>query len=261
MFETTPRTMIGAPTMRQTVQNQQPRRLILALSLLLITLVALLVKDRQFWFGTEQANIDTEMPETASVATPVSAATHPAHSVAMTSRKASAATTAAQPAVDSGVSVTRTVLPPLDIEVISGDKHHKLHPGTNVTHVEIPTAAPTTDAAEREPLPAAVQPHPTPTSYPLLAQHMNVQGSVVLQAVISAQGIVENLRVLSGPAILTTAAQQAVREWRFKPVIQNGQAVETKATVTVNFSIKVADNSARTTLAESRASEILVVSR
>jgi hypothetical protein len=57
--------------------------------------------------------------------------------------------------------------------------------------------------------------------------------------------------VLSGPAILASAAQQAVREWRFKPVLQNGSAVETKARITVNFTIKVADNTG-TTLAQSR---------
>jgi TonB family protein len=155
------------------------------------------------------------------------------------------------------------------VEVVAGDKHKKLHPGTNSTHVEIPkpaanadNLAPATNAAEREPLPAAPAPQASAnTSYPLLAQHMNVQGSVVLQAVISAEGVVQDLRVLSGPAILSSAAQQAVREWRFKPVVQNGQAVETKAKITVNFSIKVADNSASTTLAESRASDILVVSR
>jgi protein TonB len=82
-------------------------------------------------------------------------------------------------------------------------------------------------------------------NYPLLAQHMNVQGSVVLQAVISANGAIQNLRVLSGPAILAAAAEQAVREWRFKPVLQNGQPVETKARITVNFTIKVADNPAK----------------
>ena len=53
------------------------------------------------------------------------------------------------------------------------------------------------------------------------------------------------------PPILAAAAQQAVREWRFKPVVQNGQAVETKAKITVNFNIKVAGNS-ETTIAESR---------
>jgi outer membrane biosynthesis protein TonB len=42
------------------------------------------------------------------------------------------------------------------------------------------------------------------------------------------------------------AAQQAVRQWRFKPYLQNGQPVETKARITVNFSIKVSDNPAKT---------------
>jgi len=83
----------------------------------------------------------------------------------------------------------------------------------------------------------------------------------VLQALIGADGIIENLRVMSGPAILAPAAQQAVREWRFKPIIQNGHAVESKATITVNFAIKVADNSAKTTIAESRPEEILILTR
>ena len=52
--------------------------------------------------------------------------------------------------------------------------------------------------------------------------------------------------MLSGPAILTAAAQQAVRQWRFKPYIQNGQPVETKARITVNFSIRISDPNAKT---------------
>jgi protein TonB len=100
------------------------------------------------------------------------------------------------------------------------------------------------NAAQRERLAEAI-----PPSYPPLAQHMNVQGSVVLQALIGADGTIQNLSVTSGPAILATAAQQAVREWRFKPVYQNGQAVETRATITVNFTIKVADSAPNTTLA------------
>jgi hypothetical protein len=55
---------------------------------------------------------------------------------------------------------------------------------------------------------------------------------------------------MSGPAILASAAQQAVGKWKFKPVFQNGMAVETKATITVNFSIRVNDSSVNTTLAE-----------
>ena len=96
--------------------------------------------------------------------------------------------------------------------------------------------------------------HPPQTeihaTYPVLAQHMNVQGSVVLEAVIGTDGMIENVRVLSGPAILSTAAQQAVREWRFKPIYQHGQAVESKARITVNFTIKVGDSLPSSTLAQ-----------
>jgi periplasmic protein TonB len=52
------------------------------------------------------------------------------------------------------------------------------------------------------------------------------------------------MRVVSGPAILTAAAQQAVRQWRFKPYMQNGEPVETRATITVNFSIRISDDAA-----------------
>jgi protein TonB len=74
---------------------------------------------------------------------------------------------------------------------------------------------------------------------------MKVQGSVLLQAFIGADGVIRDLRVLSGPAILATAAQEAARRWQFKPYLQNGQAVETQAKITVNFTIKVLDNGAR----------------
>jgi protein TonB len=84
---------------------------------------------------------------------------------------------------------------------------------------------------------------------------------VVLKALIGTDGTIEDLHVLSGPAILAAAAQQAVREWHFKPVVQNGQRVETMAKIVVNFSIKVADNSEKTTLADSRSDSLLIFSR
>jgi len=235
----------------------------LALGLLLAALAAILIKDRQFWFGSEQATIDSDMAQTATLPpvvrpTPKPAPAASGHVVKKLAPVLSNAGT--QPAEVPALAVNRTVLPPLDIEVVAGSSHKKLHPGSVTTKLEIisPAAAqpvPATPAAEREPI-ADAQP-----AYPLLAQHMNVQGSVVLQALIGADGVVENLRVLSGPAILASAAQQAVREWRFKPIVQNGQAVESKATITVNFTIKIADNSAKTTLAESRAAESLIITR
>jgi TonB family protein len=170
----------------------------------------------------------------------------------------------ATPEEATAVTAKRTVLPPLDVEVVAGGKHSTVHPESKATQREIATPAAksapqieaATNAAQHEALAAANQP-----SYPPLAQHMDVRGSVVLQALIGADGAIENLRVTSGPAILAAAAQQAVREWHFKPILQNGQAVESKATITVNFSIKVADNSAKTTIAESRPEEILILTR
>ena len=169
-----------------------------------------------------------------------------------------------EPTDAPAVATTRTVLPPLDVEVVAGDKHSKIHPGSNATKVELThpestasaTLAPAKNAAERE----AISTQTPKASYPLLAQHMHVQGSVVLQAVVGADGIIQNLHVVSGPAILASAAQQAVREWHFKPVLENGQRVETKAMITVNFNIKIADNSGET-IAETRTEDIQILSR
>ena len=155
------------------------------------------------------------------------------------------------------VATNRTALAPLDVEVVAGDNHRSVHPGSNVSKVEIPSdsnrvlpattsaVSLTTNAAQHERLSSGTFPelHQTvEATYPLLGQNMKVQGSVVLQALVGVDGTIENLRVLSGPAILTAAAQQAVRQWRFKPYLQNGQAVETKARITVNFSIRISDN-------------------
>jgi len=73
--------------------------------------------------------------------------------------------------------------------------------------------------------------------YPVLAKQMKVQGAVVLQALIGREGSIQDLHVVTGPAILAAAAQEAVRQWHFKPYLQNGQAVETEARITVNFTI------------------------
>jgi protein TonB len=87
---------------------------------------------------------------------------------------------------------------------------------------------------------------------------MKVQGAVLLKALIGADGYIRDLQVLSGPAILASAAREAARQWQFKPYLQNGQPVETQANITVNFTIKVLDNGVRdsdTVVALSRGGE------
>ena len=76
-----------------------------------------------------------------------------------------------------------------------------------------------------------------PPDYPLLARQMKVQGAVSLMALISRDGSIQELQILSGPGILATAAREAVKQWHFKPYLQNGQPVETQARITVNFTI------------------------
>ena len=243
---------------RTAVQARQSHRLLLALVILVAAIAVLLVTDRNFWFGSNPLILDSDGTEQAAAprAQPVPSI---AKQSAPAAQKHVPTAKSAAPASTSPM-ITRTVLPPLNVEVVAGNAHRTVQPGSNASKVEItqPSAA-VNNAAEREPIsPDAIQPEPF---YPLLAQHMNVQGSVVLKAVIGADGIIEDLHILSGPAILAAAAQQAVREWHFKPMLRDGQPVETMAKIVVNFSIRVADNSEKTTLAESRATDRLIITR
>jgi len=273
MLERKPRPTVGNLQAPVASENPQRGRLLLALVLLLAALAGVVLGDRQFWFGSEQSLLDSDGTEPAvaskTVAKAASAPARQAPSAAAINAKKQIPTvktsTEPKPAEAPVVATKRTVLPPLDVEVVAGNKHSKIHPGSNSSKIEITSpeaSAPSdfaaaTNAAERERMSTE-----TPqASYPLLAQHMKVQGSVVLQAIIGADGVVQDIHVLSGPAILASAARQAVSEWRFKPVLQNGRAVETKADITVNFTIKVADGSEKITVAESRASDNLIITR
>jgi len=268
MLELQPRPAARSSQGRSSYEDRQHRRLLLALFILVVALGVVVMKDRQFWFGSVPTAVEmdgTEYGAASKTATAVPPAVNHAKAVPAAAKKQiSTAKPAPQPQpADAPATVTRTVLPPLDVEVVAGDAHRRIHPGSNTTKVELTrpaqsaaTFAPATEAAELERMSADI---PEP-SYPLLAQHMNVQGSVILQAIIGADGVVQDLHVLSGPGILASAAQEAVREWRFKPILQNGHAVETKAKITVNFTIKVADNSG-TTLAETHTEGIRILSR
>ena len=71
--------------------------------------------------------------------------------------------------------------------------------------------------------------------YPEAARLAKVQGIVVLDAVIGADGTVIDLRAVSGPDELTPAALDAVKWWRFQPYLINGQAVQVKTRLAVDF--------------------------
>ena len=73
--------------------------------------------------------------------------------------------------------------------------------------------------------------------YPPIAKAARVSGTVVLQATISKQGTIENLHVVSGPAMLQQAAMDAVRTWRYRPYLLNNEPVEVDTTVNVIFTL------------------------
>jgi periplasmic protein TonB len=72
-------------------------------------------------------------------------------------------------------------------------------------------------------------------SYPTLARQARIQGSVQLRAIISKNGTIENLSILSGHAMLVASAIEAVKQWRYRPYLLNGEPIEVETEITVNF--------------------------
>ncbi len=74
-------------------------------------------------------------------------------------------------------------------------------------------------------------------NYPPLAKQARIQGAVVLQAEISKEGTIQNLQLISGHPMLAPAAIEAVKQWRYKPYLLNGEPVAVETQVIVNFSL------------------------
>jgi periplasmic protein TonB len=262
---------VGSPAPHAALEHQQRRRMLFALALLLMALVAVLIKDRQFWFpsspSTEAEIPEQTPPQTTPPATqattvtpvappkPVAATPAPAHGRAK-SKRTIATAPSKQREDASGPVITatnRAVLPPLQVEVVAGNQHRSVSPGDSSVKLDMqPSAAvaPEQSSPSQANAPAAkataqVQMSPggaqvvsrVDPSYPLLAKQMKVQGAVILEALISKTGSIQDIQVLSGPAILSEAAREAVKQWHFKPYYQSGQPVETEARITVNFTI------------------------
>ena len=242
--------------------ERQRRMMAAALGLLVIGLAGVLYVERDFWFSHEE---QTQTPS-AAVGTPVTAANQK-HGAASHKKKHSASRS--NDAVDAGdssaITATRTVLPPLQVEVIASTYRRTIHPASNSVMVDLqdgsttfhPIAAAsqsdagrndsaetaasiTSNAADRaqvSSLTSDVVTHSVVPDYPMLARQMKVQGSVILEAMIGRDGLIQDLHVLSGPPILAGAAQEAVKQWHFRPHYQGAEPVETQTKITVNFTI------------------------
>jgi protein TonB len=75
----------------------------------------------------------------------------------------------------------------------------------------------------------------TPPKYPAAARASGADGTVVLKAVVNEDGKIEGLRLVEGDAALAAAAMQAVKQWRYRPYVRNGQAQPFQTVVIVDF--------------------------
>jgi protein TonB len=78
------------------------------------------------------------------------------------------------------------------------------------------------------------QPHPV---YPPLAKQARIQGTVKLSAIISKDGTIQHLEVISGHPLLVPSALEAVKQWVYQPTLLNGEPVEVITQIDVNFTL------------------------
>jgi len=79
--------------------------------------------------------------------------------------------------------------------------------------------------------------HDVPPQYPLEAGRARIEGTVVLMAVIGTDGSVKDVRLESGLPLLAQAAIDAVKQWRYKPYMIDGEPVEVDSRITINFTL------------------------
>src|SRR5271165_1047619 len=80
--------------------------------------------------------------------------------------------------------------------------------------------------------------------YPPLARQARVSGTVVLRAIIGTDGSIENLTLVSGHPMLAPAAIEAVKQWKYRPYLLNGNPIKVDTEVTVNFALSPSPNDA-----------------
>jgi protein TonB len=108
--------------------------------------------------------------------------------------------------------------------------------------VPVPAKAPDPMPVTRIRVPARIAEanliYDVPPKYPSEAGQARIEGTVVLVAVIGRDGSVQDVRVESGLPMLAQAAVNAVKQWRYKPYMFNGEPVEVDSRITINFALK-----------------------
>jgi protein TonB len=79
--------------------------------------------------------------------------------------------------------------------------------------------------------------HKTEPVYPRFAKDNHISGTVVLKAKIGKNGLLQDLRVVSGPKLLGSAALDAAKSWKYRPYMLNNQPVDVDTSISVVFSL------------------------
>jgi protein TonB len=240
----------------QAVSDSKRRlQLLFALALLLTALILVVLRNRQFWLDT--LNLQELTYQTTSDAISKSAPRiNPTPSRKTIGRQTASSTV--EPLGNVSSEPRETLLSPLQVDVTySSGQRQTIVARNSAIHLDL-TQSPQISSAPPSGSTAAgtaaqanssgvqvrfssgaveILGRPKEPVYPLPAQQAHVQGSVVLQASIGEDGMVQALQVISGPAMLTSAALEAVKQWHFKPHYEAGKAVATETRITVNFTI------------------------
>jgi TonB family protein len=255
MFSEVNEPQINFDSIPTTTESRRRVQLFFALALLLVALILVVLKNGQFWsdiLGLEDLTHLTAS-ESFTKSTPQVNPT-PTHKTA----PRQSATSSGAPNVGALTDAPEPALSPLQVDITySSGQHQTIVARDTGIHIDLkqnpnnPSATAATASAPGSQSSAGftgaqvrfsgqtmeIVGHPVEPIYPLQAQQENVQGAVVLQAQVGEDGNVQELKVISGPAMLTTAALEAVKQWHFKPHQEGGKAVPRETRITVNFAI------------------------
>jgi periplasmic protein TonB len=182
--------------------------------------------------GQPRAEVSSVRPRTSNAI--------PSNSADIVFKRSSSLPFAHPPSVDDGPPQISSIGSYVPGTITTGDPHGMANWLTGGSQPVLPMAPPPNVTAHPLRLSHISEGnlvHKVQPAYPALARAARIEGMVQLQAVISKQGTIENLRVVSGHPMLACAAIEAVSQWRYRPYILNNETVEVETEITVNFSI------------------------
>src|ERR1700686_5213984 len=191
----------------------QRKRMLIALGILLVALGAVVLRDWDFWFPPsaeeQEATVRSKRNSESNSTAPATASTP-----AAPKREPKPAKSTAPAAEDPfSASTERAALPPLQVEVVAGNRHTSVPAKSNAIHLDVNSGATssasgaspsttsvevsTADHVQLSPQTAQSVTVSVPPDYPLLARQMKGQGAVRLRALISRDGTIQELQILS----------------------------------------------------------------